>query len=229
VTESSNPSPSADQLLAARAAHWHQNAAPLLTTESLRAWLNTAGLVLYTPHPQQSPSPAPRFVEAILGTVSASPSLAEIDTARNLLARLIAEGSALPLNLLGVTGGTGTDVPDFVVSAAVFSYIFTLRGNKPWKLPPVTAGPVKVSPLALATYEALVEHASLSAYDLTTHLGKEVTEAAVLRSLTELWTQLRVIPVPQQNGAPTLWELTSLRFTKQIKSGANAARHRRRD
>jgi len=62
----------------------------------------------------------------------------------------------------------------------------------------------------------------MSSYDLTTQIGKEVTETAVLRSLTELWQHLRVIPVPQPDGAPTLWELTTTRFTKQIKAGANA-------
>ena len=62
----------------------------------------------------------------------------------------------------------------------------------------------------------------MSAYDLATQLGKEVTETAVLRSLTELWQHLRVIPIPQPDGQPTLWELTTTRFTKQIKAGANA-------
>ena len=62
----------------------------------------------------------------------------------------------------------------------------------------------------------------MSAYDLATQLGKEVTEAAVLRALTELWHRLRVLPVPQPDGAPTLWELTTTRFTKHIKAGANA-------
>ena len=33
---------------------------------------------------------------------------------------------------------------------------------------------------------------------------------------------LRVIPLAQPDGAPTLWELASARFTKQIKAGANA-------
>ncbi len=40
--------------------------------------------------------------------------------------------------------------------------------------------------------------AALSASALATELGKEVTETAVLRSLTELWQHLRVLPIPQQ-------------------------------
>ena len=157
-----------------------------------------------------------------MGVARAEPSLDEGLAARGLLARLVAEGAAVPLNLLGANGAAGTDSPDFVVSAPAFSYIFTLRGNKAWKQPPVTSGAVKVSPLALATYELLAQKVTLSAYDLATQLGKEVTEAAVLRALTELWSQLRVLPVLQQDGSATLWELSTARFTKQIKAGANA-------
>ncbi len=214
--------PSADQLAAARLAHWRHNGDPILTINMLRDWLNTSGLVLYTPRAQQLPTPAPTFVESILGAANATPSLADTEQPRSLLARLIADGGAVPLNLLGSPTGTGTETPDFVVSPLAFPYIFTLRGDKAWKQPPVTSGPTKVSPLALATYNLLAERITMSAYDLTTQLGKEVTEAAVLRALTELWQHLRVIPIPQPDGAPTLWELTTTRFTKQIKAGANA-------
>ena len=142
--------PTADQLAAARLAHWHQNAQPILTINMLRDWLNTSGLVLYTPRAQQIPSPAPSFVEAILGTPNAAPTLAETDEPRSLLARLIADGGAVPLNLLGSPSGTGTETPDFIVSPLAFPYIFTLRGDKAWKQPPTTSGAAKVSPLALA-------------------------------------------------------------------------------
>ncbi len=180
--------------------------------------MNVAGLVLFTPRASQLPAPAPSMVEAVLGAPSSEPTLADIDQARTLLARLIAEGIAVPLNLLGTPGET----PDFVATAPVFSYIFTLRGDKAWKQPPATSGAVKVSPLAAAAHEILTKRPALSAYDLTTQLGKEVTESAVLRALNELWAHLRVIPVPQPDGQATLWELTSARFTKHIKAGANA-------
>jgi hypothetical protein len=180
--------------------------------------MNVAGLVLFTPRATQLPAPAPSMVEAVLGAPSPEPTLADIEQTRTLLARLIAEGIAVPLNLLGTPGET----PDFVVSAPVFSYIFTLRGDKAWKQPPAVIGAVKVSPLAAAAHELLSKRPSLSAYDLTTQLGKEVTESAVLRALNELWAHLRVIPVPQPDGQATLWELTSARFTKHIKAGANA-------
>ena len=206
------------QLAASRSKAWHQDGDALLTLEAARDWINTCGIVLFTPRTAQLPVPAPSLVEATLGAATSAPSLAETQVARSLVARLAGEGLALPLNLLGGPG----DSPDFVVSAQVFSYIFTLRGDKAWKQPPSTSGAVKVSPLGLRVYEVLTERGPMSAAELATELGREVTEAAILRSLTELWSQLRVLPLLSQGEGATLWELTSRRFTKAIKAGANA-------
>jgi len=226
-TEATNPAiPTAAQLAETRLKQWHQQGESLLTMENLRSWLHTAGLVLFVPRTQIA-SPAPSLVEAVLGAPTATPTIEQTTEARSLLARLVGEGLAVPLNLLGagvgtVHAGAPGDTPDFVASTAVFSYVFTLRGDKAWKQPPTTSGPFKVSPLALATHEALTRRGLLSAYDLMTEVGKEVTEAAILRALGELWTHLRVLPLAQPDGAATLWELSSARFTKQIKAGANA-------
>lgn len=222
ISNSTNPGAAA-QLADARLKQWHQQGEALLTAENLRAWINAAGLVLFAPRPQIA-SPAPTLVEAVLGAPAPQPTLAQIGEARSLLARLVAEGVAVPLNLLGtgVAGGPASNAPDFVASTAVFSYIFTLRGDKAWKQPPSNTGPIKVSNLAVAIHEALSRRGALSAYDLTTEVGKEVTEAAVLRALVELWGHLRVLPLDQPDGSATLWELASTRFTKQIKAGANA-------
>jgi hypothetical protein len=220
-SESPNTSsPTVAQLHDARLNRWHQAGEALLTVENLRSWINAAGLVLFSPRPQIV-APVPTFVEAVLGAPSSEPTLQQLTEARGLLARLVAEGVAIPLNLMGAHGTPG-DTPDFVASAAVFSYIFTLRGDKAWKQPPATSGAVKVSNLALATFEAISSKGPMSAYDLATQLGKEVTEAACVRALNELWTHLRVIPVLQTDGRATVWELTSARFSKQIKAGTNA-------
>jgi hypothetical protein len=206
------------QLGAARATAWRQTGDPVLTLEAARDWINACGLVLFAPRSQQLPVPAPSLVEATLGAPNALPTMAQTEVARGLVARLVGEGLALPLNLLGVPG----DSPDFVVSAQVFSYVFTMRGDKAWKLPPSTSGAVKVSPLGLRVFEVLTERGPMSASELAQELGRELTEAAILRSLSELWGQLRVLPLLSQGDGATLWELTSRRFTKAIKAGANA-------
>jgi 23S rRNA pseudouridine2605 synthase len=206
------------QLAAARAKAWHQDGNAVLTLEAARDWVNSCGLVLFAARSAQLPVPAPSLVEATLGVANAAPTMDETQVARSLVSRLVGEGLALPLNLLGVPG----DSPDFVVSAQVFSYIFTMRGDKAWKQPPSTAGAVRVSPLGLRVYEVLTERGPMSAAELALELGREVTEAAILRSLSELWSQLRVLPLLQMGDGVTLWELTSRRFTKAIKAGANA-------
>ncbi|HWB32697.1 MAG TPA: hypothetical protein VG714_05965 [Acidobacteriaceae bacterium] len=202
---------------------WHQQGEALLTFENARSFLNAAGLVLFSPRPQIA-APAPSFVEAALGGHNPSPSLAEQVQARELLARLVAEGLAVPLNLLGVGSvlGPAGDTPDFIVSSQVFSYIFTLRGDKGWKQPPQPNGPVRFSNLAIAAHEVLGRRGALTSSDLARELGKEVTETAVLRALGELWTHLRALPLPQLDGQPTLWELSTARFLRQVKAGANA-------
>ena len=221
-TLSNSGTPTAGQLAASRLSQWHQDAQPILTTNMLRDWLNASGLVLFTPRQQQLPAPAPTFAEVVLGAANAAPTLAELEQPKLLLARLIADGGAIPLNLLGSPSGAGTETPDFIVSPLAFSYIFTLRGDKTWKQPPVTSGAGKVSPLALATYNLIVAKGQLAAAELANELGNEVTETAALRALTELWQHLRVLPIPQADGTATLWELATTRYTKQIKAGINA-------
>lgn len=212
--------PTAEQLAETRRTHWHQDGNALLTADAVLPWIERSGLVLFAPRGQQFSAPAPTLVEATLGTANVSPSVAERETARSLVQRLVADGSVLPLNLLGAPGTTA-DEPDFVVSATVFPYLFTLRGDKVWKQLPSASGPFKVSPLAVNTYTLLSEIGPRSAYDLVTELGKGLTEGAVLRGLSELWQHLRVFPVGQPDGS-VVWELASARFTKAIKSGANA-------
>jgi hypothetical protein len=221
ITLNTSLAPSAGQLAATRLAHWHHDAQPLLTLDQLREWINSSGLVLFTPRPQFA-VPAPTFAEAILGAETSAPTIAQLEQPRILLARLVAEGAVIPLHLFGSPTGAGAETPDFLAAPSVLPYIFTLRGDKAWKQPPVTSGAAKVSPLALATYNILVSKVRLSASELATELGNEVTESAALRALTELWEHLRVLPVPQADGTATLWELTATRYTKQIKSGANA-------
>ncbi len=72
-------------------------------------------------------------------------SAEEKETVHRTLARMVAEGSAVPLNLLGSTTGE----PDFICSAQAFSFVYTLRGDKGWKQEPAQTGSMRVSPLAV--------------------------------------------------------------------------------
>lgn len=218
---SSTPEFNDKQLAAARAKAWHQDGEQLLTLEAAREWLDEVGLVFFAPRPQLA-APAPSLVEATLGVANDAPTLAQTQIARDLTARLLTEGAAVPLNLLGSLG----DAPDYVASTQVFSYVFTLLGDKAWKQAPSTSGTTSVSPLALAVYESLTSKGAQTAAELANELGREVTEAAIQRALTELWSQLRVVPQLQHGDEPSMWELTTQRFTKAMKAGANAGQPR---
>src|SRR5580658_182392 len=54
-------------------------------------------------------------------------------------------------------------------------------------------------------------------------LGREVSEVAVVRAITELWQQLRIIPVIAAPGKSAKWQLLRHRFQKAIAEGASTS------
>ena len=132
-----------------------------------------------------------------------------------MLARLTDEGDILALNLLGMAG----EQPDFLVTPEYLAYIFTLRGDKGWKHDPATTGTGRVSPLVLEVWKAIERTGVQTAIELRESLGKELTEAAILRALHDLWTSLRVILLPGSNGEPATWEALKTRFESAMTAG----------
>jgi hypothetical protein len=197
----------AEQLQKVRAERWRHIANPLLTADDARAWLNTAGLCLFLPRRQQFLAPTPTFVEACAGMVSETPSREAIDNAAALMHRLVAAGELIPLNLFG----SPSETPDFLVSREVFPHLFSLRGTRDWKTVP--AG--KASPLVIEIWKQLEKEGSQTSAEIQSALGRELTEAAVLRGLMELWSNLRVLP-EYESGAPTRWSLTQTKFKDSL-------------
>ena len=138
--------------------------------------------------------------------------------AEELLIRLEADGVAVRLNLFGQPG----EQPDFVVAAWVLPYVYALRGDRDWRRNPQLTGSRQVSPLAIQTYK-LLESGDASISQLRHALGREVTESGVLRAITELWQQLRIIPVVAVPGKPAKWQLLRQRFQKAIAEGASTS------
>jgi hypothetical protein len=84
-------------------------------------------------------------------------------------------------------------------------------------------GSRQVSQLAVQAYKLLEAGGDTTLSKLTRALGREVTEAAVLRAITELWQQLRIIPVVSAPGQAALWQLLRQRFQKAIAEGASTS------
>ncbi|MGB7135896.1 MAG: hypothetical protein WBD46_11450, partial [Acidobacteriaceae bacterium] len=212
------------QLQIARAALWHptasaqgsaQGPADSLVYDEAARWLDDIGLCLFLPRPVQLPVPAPSLVEACVGAASLTPPPAAIAHATALAARLVAEDRAVPLNLLA----THAEQPDFLITPEVLPWVAAVRGDRQWKAAPGGHTP----PLILRTWEALDREGEATAIELREILGRELTEAAVLRALIALWTGLRAIPVATTTGEPTRWTLLKHRFPDQMATGANTA------
>jgi hypothetical protein len=195
-----------------------QNGHGAITLEDARTWIEETGLCLFLPRRQFSSSVAPSFVEAVAGQRNPAPDPKHIAVAEELLVRLELDGVAVRLNLLGQPG----EHPDFVVAAWVLPYVYALRGDRDWRRNPQLTGSRQVSPLAVQTYK-LLEAGDTTIPSLKHALGREVTEGAVLRAITELWQQLRIIPVISAPGQTAKWQLLRQRYQKAIAEGASTS------
>lgn len=194
------------------------NGRGVLTLEDARTWLEETGLCLFQPRRQFSTFVAPSFVEAVAGEQNPAPPAKIVALAEELLIRLEADGVAVRLNLLGQPG----EQPDFIVAAWVLPYVYALRGDRDWRRSPQLTGSRQVSPLAIQAYKHL-EAGDATISQLRHTLGREVTESAVLRAITELWQQLRIIPVVSAPNKAAQWQLLRLRFQKAIAEGASTS------
>ena len=204
----------AEQLQAARAEKWRQKANPVLTLEEAEAWIASTGISLFLPRKTQLLTPAPSFVEAVLGETNATPAPAAIQNAFDLAIRLTSAGSAIALNLFGGV----SEQPDFLASVEALPYVFAARGDRDWKRGPRD----KSSPLVIESWKVLKREGVLTTPELQAQLGREVTEAAVLRAVTELWGALRVLPV-YAAGEATAWELFESNQQKAAQTGSGMA------
>ena len=208
----------AEQLEASRAERMRLNGDGTFTLEDARTWIEETGLCLFLPRKQYSSFVAPSFVEAVAGEHNSAPAAKTIAQAEDLLVRLETDGVAVRLNLLGQPG----EQPDFVVASWVLPYVYALRGDRDWRRSPQLTGSRAVSPLATQAYKHL-EAGDATIPQLKNALGREVTEGAVLRAITELWQQLRIIPVLSAPNRAPQWQLLRVRFQKAIAEGASTS------
>jgi 23S rRNA pseudouridine2605 synthase len=207
-----------EQLAEARAERMRQNGLGTLTLEDARTWMEETGLCLFLPKRQFSSSVAPSFLEAVAGRQDTTPDPKHIALAEELLVRLELDGVAVRLNLMGQPG----EQPDFVVAAWVLPYVYALRGDRDWRRSPQLTGSRQVSQLAVLAYKHL-EGGDATISQLKQALGREVSEVAVLRAITELWQQLRIIPVVSAPGQSAKWQLLRTRFQRAIAEGASTS------
>lgn len=206
-----------EQINAARLVRWSQNGEARLTLESAAAWLQEIGCCLFLP-PAAAAPPHASLLEAVVGRPAQSPSAGELQRGREVLARLLESNAAVPLRL-----GTMAADADLVVSPDVLRYLLALHPRGSARSAPSVTGNERVSTLALHCWELLQEHGAMTVSELQTALGSEMTEAAILRALEELWTHLYAFPIlsADRPGSPARWDLIARRFPQQAAAGAS--------
>lgn len=217
-----------DQLEKARAARWRQDGNALVTLDDAERWLAETPLCLYLPRRLHLPVPAPSFVEAVAGAPDATPGPERLAAAAEMLSRLVASGAVVALSLFGAASGMGGEQPDFLATPEALPFLYALQPERNPKRPPSTVGSGRVSPLAAEAYKTLERDGAQTSIELRERLGREVTEAAVLRALSELWHTMRAVPVPAvpgdtQRAAGAHWELLAARHRRELTMGSTQA------
>jgi hypothetical protein len=201
-----------------RAHNWRVNGNPVRTLEDARSFVESAGFCLM--YPERSLPLLPSFIGAYAGSTANLPdavhAFADPRTrpATELMIRLLRERSAFEMNLL-----PGADL---IVSAVLFPFFYALVGDRnPKAVPKVRSQGATVSPLAATVFEALQSKGPLSKNGLREAVGRELSNAALDRALSELWSMLKITRVDYNEKEGAFWDVLYRWSPQVVKEGIN--------
>ena len=187
-----------------RAAIWRINGNPIRTSEDAGSFLDSVGFCLL--YPVRAPITLPTFLGAYAGSIADLPdakhAFADPRTqpAIELMVRLLRARHAYEINLLPESS--------LLVSASMFPFFYALLGDrKPKGTPKTNAQGAKLSPLALKVFEAIQKRGPLSRGQLRDLISREVSTAALDRTLNELWSILKITRVDYREKEGAFWDL----------------------
>jgi len=200
-----------DDLDKSRLQMWRQDGTRVLTAEDAQLWLDEIGFCSFLP----TDGPLASLTQASAGTADKQPGTEAQDAARQLTARLIEDHAAAAILWEENSTLTGEHF-DAVVSAEVLPYLYALRGDRELKRAP------QGSPLVQKVWEVL-QGGAKTVSELVREVGNELTEAAILRALHDLWVKLRVVPLLETYASDegARWELTHRWWPDEVKQGAS--------
>ena len=192
------------ELQQARVEKWHLDGRPIRTLEEGRAFMESVGFCLL--YPLRLPLLVPTFVGAWVGADAQLPtwqhSFADprARDAQELMVRLLRDRAAFEANLFDESNA-------FLVSASVFPYYYALVGERNPKQPPKPGSRSEYSQLACDTYEIIRRQGPISKQKLAQSLGGSISEAALDRALSELWSKLRTTRVDYNAAEGASWDV----------------------
>jgi hypothetical protein len=191
-----------EELLSLRRQKWHLDDRPVRTLEEARAFIDSVGFCLMYPLERQSVL-LPTFIGAWAGRDDHLPTWQHAFTdpraqsATELMVRLLREKAAFEANLFGENV--------FLVSAAVFPFLYGLVGDRNPRQPLKPGHRSGDSQLARDAFDALRQQGAMTKNRLREVLGREPSSAALDRALAELGARLLITRVDYKREEGAYW------------------------
>ncbi|HEV2399875.1 MAG TPA: crosslink repair DNA glycosylase YcaQ family protein [Candidatus Sulfotelmatobacter sp.] len=199
-----------------RQAKWRLDGKALRTIEAARAFLEDVGFCLM--YPQRPALLVPTFIGAFVGSEDRLPEWQHAfkdpraAQATELMVRLLREKTAFEANLFEENNG-------FLVAGSVFPYFYALMGERNPKLAPKAGTRSPYSQLASDVFSLIQREGALSKQKLLEKLGGGTSTAALDKSLSELWSKLRITRVDYSASEGSVWDLLYRWDPDAVKEG----------
>jgi hypothetical protein len=195
---------------------WRLDGKAVRTIEAARAFIEDVGLCLM--YPQRPPLLVPTFIGAFVGSEDRLPEWQHAfkdpraTEATELMVRLLREKTAFEANLFEENNG-------LLVSASLFPYFYALLGERSPKQPPKAGTRSLYSQLACDAFALVQREGALSKQKLLERLGGGLSNAALDKSLAELWSKLRITRVDYSVSEGSVWDLLYRWAPDAVKEG----------
>jgi len=183
---------------------WHLNGQPVRTIEDARAFIESVGFSLL--YPMKPAVLVPTFIGAWAGADDRLPTHQHAFAdprardATDLMVRLLRERAAFEANLFEENNA-------FLIAASVFPYFYALIGERNPKQGPKPGPRSPFSQLACDAYEIVRRDGPISKQKLLAVVAGSVSEAALDRALSELWSRLRITRVDYSPAEGASWDV----------------------
>jgi len=210
------------ELIQLRRDKWRLNGNAVRTLEDARSFIESVGFCLMLPLPAPKTLMVPTFVGATLGSDEKLPAARHALTdprareATELMVRLLRDKSAYEANL-------GDDNNALLLSASVFPYFYTLAGERNPKQAPKPGPRSPYSELACDTYHIIHRKGPISKSKLLEEIGKGISVPALDKSLSELWSKLRITRVDYHEREGASWDVLQRWAPEAVSEGINCS------
>ena len=183
---------------------WRLTGKPIRTMEEARTFLELVGFCLL--FPTRPATLVPTFLGAWNGSDVNLPtsqrafSDPRAQEATDMMVRLLREHYAYEAALFD-------ENVTFLLTASIFPFFYALVGERNPKQPPKPGTRSPYSELACDTYAAIQRGGPISKQKLLETLGKGVTSTALDKSLSELWSKLRITRVDYNPNEGAFWDV----------------------